>query len=253
MSEMQGKKIIDLPSASIVNNNDILILNNNAETQKVSVSQLSERHTANLMGGIGGNNTIPSGANLNNYRNYGVFICESQTVAATLGGGLPTIATSSGFKLLVERVRGAAGDTENFVKQTILCANSSVIGFQRIFTSGTWSSWIRLLSSADIAPITLFSGTLAKNGSTTIINLESCSRFLIQMSGRGTLIPAYRLGEFVRGGVSVPNASSNNTIDYAFAATYSGFTLTLVDCIEISRATGAVSNVNVSGITGYIA
>lgn len=78
---------------------------------------------------------IPSGANLNNYTQAGVYTCASAGLAATLGN---CPFTSSSFVLVVRY----AESTSSYIQWIIgCCTSSSHVWYVRNCVNGTFGSW----------------------------------------------------------------------------------------------------------------
>ena len=90
--------------------------------------------------------TIPKGADLNSYTEFGNFVCYSAETAATL---INCPASKGGFVLHVERSTGATNG--DFFKQKIIYNTKSCTEFWRTNVGEAgWGPWIFPLTNADI-------------------------------------------------------------------------------------------------------
>lgn len=90
--------------------------------------------------------TIPKGADLNSYTEFGNFVCYSAETAATL---INCPASKGGFVLHVERSTGATNG--DFFKQKIIYNTKSCTEFWRTNVGEAgWGPWVFPLTNADI-------------------------------------------------------------------------------------------------------
>ena len=88
---------------------------------------------------------IPSGADLNNYTDFGNYVSSAASISSTLQN---CPALNGGFVLHVERVTGATDGT--FLKQRIIYNEAKSLEFWRVKTGKeSWSSWVSPITNAD--------------------------------------------------------------------------------------------------------
>ena len=88
--------------------------------------------------------TIPSGADLNDYTDFGCWLVANSTIAAAVENGP---ITNSGYTLRV--MRGAAGT--DYIVQTALTVRG--VSYFRTLLNTTWSDWEQAYSTKDIIPV----------------------------------------------------------------------------------------------------
>lgn len=116
--------------------------------------------------------TIPRDADLDDYTDFGNYVCTSGETAATL---INCPANKGGFALHVERSTGSTDG--NFLKQRIIYNSIKSLEFWRVKSGeGNWGEWISPITNADIIvkTVTLNQVTVPANagitGSTTNIS-----------------------------------------------------------------------------------
>ena len=125
--------------------------------------------------------TIPRDADLNDYTDFGNYVCTSGETAATL---INCPANKGGFVLHVERSTGSTDG--NFLKQRIIYNSLKSLEFWRVKSGGgTWGEWISPITNADFITktVTLNQVTVPANagitGSTTNISSQIPSGYKI--------------------------------------------------------------------------
>ena len=115
--------------------------------------------------------TIPSGADLNDYTDFGCWLVANSTIAAAVENGP---ITNSGYTLRV--MRGATGT--NYIVQTALTVQG--VSYFRTLLNTTWSDWEQAYSTKDIIPVS--------NGGTGRTTLAGSTGLLHDLFpiGRGT-------------------------------------------------------------------
>lgn len=115
--------------------------------------------------------TIPSGADLNDYTDFGCWSVASATIAATVENGP---VTNSGYTLRV--MRGTMGT--NYIVQTVLTGLG--VSYFRALVNSTWGDWEQVYSTRDIIPVS--------NGGTGRTTLAGSTGLLHDLFpiGRGT-------------------------------------------------------------------
>lgn len=88
--------------------------------------------------------TIPSGADLNDYTDFGCWSVANATIAATVENGP---VTNSGYTLRV--MRGTMGT--NYIVQTALTGQG--VSYFRALLNSTWGDWEQAYSTRDIIPV----------------------------------------------------------------------------------------------------
>ena len=105
---------------------------------------------------------IPSGADLNNYTDFGNYVSSAASISSTLQN---CPALNGGFVLHVERVTGATDGT--FLKQRIIYNEAKSLEFWRVKTGKeSWSSWVSPITNADVQKGSTAGISCAKNAIT---------------------------------------------------------------------------------------
>lgn len=98
--------------------------------------------------------SIPANANLNSYTDSGMYYCPANSTVATL----TNCPTNSAFSLLVEKHAGTKQTLTWFVP-------SAPETWMRNLYNGTWGSWYRIYTSADVdAVVTASSSNVITSG-----------------------------------------------------------------------------------------
>lgn len=88
---------------------------------------------------------IPSGADLNNYTDFGNYVSLAASISSTLQN---CPALNGGFVLHVERVTGATDGT--FLKQRIVYNEAKSLEYWRVKTGEeSWGTWVSPITNAD--------------------------------------------------------------------------------------------------------
>jgi hypothetical protein len=187
--------------------------------------------------------TIPSSANLNNYKTPGFYKCPLNATAATL----TNCPTTYAFSLVVEEHAG--------VKQTLtvyLTSNQPII-YVRNFYDGAWGQWSRFCYAAE--NVTLWSGVAGVNTTLTLKENFRDFRYLTCIIGTTTEPFGIVLGSFLDNEVAelhfgasftaTSGKAGNNTYGAKFTVS-SGTSIKLVGCGTIELA-----NLSVRKIVGW--
>lgn len=83
---------------------------------------------------------IPSGADLNDYGEFGNYVSMTGDITDTL---LNCPYKGCGFMLHVERVTSSVFN-RNFAKQRIILHHSESIEYWRVKSGGTWKRWYQV-------------------------------------------------------------------------------------------------------------
>ena len=135
---------------------------------------------------------ISSGADLNNYTEFGNYVSSEASVSSTLKN---CPALNAGFVLHVERVTGSRDGT--FLKQRIIYNEAKSLEFWRVKTGKeSWSSWVSPITNAELISKTI---TLDE------INMPANSRINMKTTDVSGQIPSgYKIL------VAVPRATGDN-------------------------------------------
>lgn len=216
--------IIDqLPTISPVLRTDEIPVERGTTTYKAPVSALPDQILS-----VG--DTIPDGADLNDYTDAGVFICSTATTAGTLVNAPPYNAA---FKLICGRV---VSGTRLF---QIAIMNGGALAIFKRYYSGTWTTWARQVDSS-MLPLSLAdggTGVSAPDAITAINALGGRTFFYENIAASNTVTisasslagialffggtAASRTGSYV---VFIPNATTNAIV--VPMANASGITIT---------------------------
>ena len=193
LSAAQGKVLMDLYT----------VLNNNFE-KYYSLSDAIQ---------------ISSGADLNNYTEFGNYVSSEASVSSTLKN---CPALNAGFVLHVERVTGSRDGT--FLKQRIIYNEAKSLEFWRVKTGKeSWSSWVSPITNAELISKTI---TLDE------INMPANSRINMKTTDVSGQSPSgYKIL------VAVPRATGDNACYYYyvdFSGTKINYQLRNIANIEIT-------------------
>ena len=110
---------------------------------------------------------IPSGADLNNYTDFGNYVSSAASISSTLQN---CPASKGGFVLHVERVTGATNGA--FLKQRIVYNEAKSLEYWRVRTGEeSWGTWVSPITNADLIS-SYYKGdevTINASGTTDII------------------------------------------------------------------------------------
>ena len=193
--------------------------------------------------------TIPENADLSEYTTIGAYRCSTAANAATLENAPPY--TLSGFRLIVS----ATSRGDGFIQTAIFNTPSSARIYWRIRNHNeVWSSWYRVVGHTVGLNEELWSGSW-ESGSITVPNTSEYKMFLIALDGVGTLIPAFKHNEYIRG-VGGYSTSAPSVSTYQFAASFSGNKWTLAACNSLTHNNGgnhgSATSRTVSSIIGFL-
>ena len=203
---------------------------------------------------LGFGETIPSGADLNDYMTPGVYECVSAEVAQTLDN---TPAHNGVFKLVV--MMEATSLVQTVYNGSNIFHRYGWVG------SGTpnFDPWQQLVASDETAasaanaragPLqmgkVLWTGTWT-SGSINVSGLSSYSLIEVQISGNDTAIVAVKKASSFRGigGTSWSGATGSR---YVFNATFLEDTLTWVECCGGPMTASTMTEQIVTGIIGLL-
>lgn len=149
LDDMQDRALAELygETANLsVDKQDKLVLGTNFDSNPTSGSNYPVRSggVVNYTFGAAAD-TIPTGANLNNYIDPGSYRCETNTIAASL----LNCPTANGFRLEVKST--IASSATGYQLQFIYPNNANGEFFMRrrgSASSGTWSSWFKFQGTA---------------------------------------------------------------------------------------------------------
>ena len=203
---------------------------------------------------LGVGEVIPTGADLNNYVTPGTYRSSNADVTATL---LNAPFDNTGFRLVVQENQDIGWITQ-------LAFSGFQFKLRDISTSTPWyGEWQQLVASDETAvsaanartgPLqmgkVLWTGTWT-TGSIVAPGLSGYSLIEVQISGNDTAIVAAKKAASFRGigGTAWSDATGSR---YVFSATFSGDTLTWVECCGGPMTTNTLTEQIVTGIIGLL-
>ncbi len=140
---MSEVKVSELPEASSVNDEDLVMIVQDGVNKQAKSSKFS---TLDVNG-----TQISSGDDLDNYTTAGVYYSIAAQISASL---INTPITDSGFKLIVEYF-----ETESRIMQTIRAKNGSTSAIWVRTNTGSWGKWKKV----DLGEIEGFQGLVTFN------------------------------------------------------------------------------------------
>ena len=203
---------------------------------------------------LGVGEAIPTGADLNNYVTPGTYRSSNADVTATL---LNAPFDNTGFRLVVQENQDIGWITQ-------LAFSGFQFKLRDISTSTPWyGEWQQLVASDETAvsaanartgPLqmgkVLWTGTWT-TGSIVAPGLSGYSLIEVQISGNDTAIVAAKKAASFRGigGTAWSGATGSR---YVFNATFSGDTLTWVECCGGPMTTNTMTEQIVTGVVGLL-
>lgn len=187
--------------------------------------------------------SIPTNADLNNYKTSGFYRCPADATVKTL----TNCPTANAFSLLVETHAG--------VKQTltVYLTTNQPITYVRNFYNNTWGAWSRLCYAGE--NVVLWSGTASIGTTLTLKEDYNGFKFLTCIIGTTTEPYGIVLGSFLDSSVAelhfgalftTSGGIAGSNVYGAKFATSSGTSITLAGC-----GTTGSSNLSVRKIVGW--